>query len=187
MTITLIPAEQCVEDAQRLMEWRNDPLTLAMSFNQKPKTWPAFWDEYREQYWTSGALQPVFAYYEGRPVGFLRFRALDIAELPCPNCDISIQIAPKERDQGLAVPLLCEASRWLRERGIQAILAEVKPENAVSSHIFTRAGYSSWGSFIKEGPDTEVLRYVMALGSSLGQSDRSHQACRVPQPDRDGP
>jgi RimJ/RimL family protein N-acetyltransferase len=167
--LELRPAEQEIKDAQRVMAWRNDPTTLAMSFDTAAKEWGTFWPEYEGTYFVQACPQPQFAIHNGTEVGFLRFRPyaeLPSAELPC--CDISINMNPAFRGHGLAVPCLRAAEAYLREQGMQTIVAEIKPGNTLSQYVFTKAGYEALGPYEKLlprlGKSVEVYRYQRLAG-----------------------
>jgi len=97
--MSAIVFETClpIEDHARIaMAWRNDPVTLSMSFHRREKIWESFWPEYRTTYF-SGApdLHPVFAVLDGERIGFLRFNPVPHPSgLPHRTVDLSINISP---------------------------------------------------------------------------------------------
>lgn len=122
------------DDARRLFDWRNDPLTRAMSNN----TDPVAWDRHVE--WLSKRLardhphrgsqreNPHLYIFEldGEPVGTVR---LD-------GDEISYTVAPEHRQKGVAKTMLTEAFRQFGPKR-----AEIKPENVASIKAARAAGH----------------------------------------------
>ncbi len=136
------------EDAARLvMDWRNDPQTLANSFNQALKVWPEFYQEYKQEYVNDPTLPCFFAWVEGRRVGFLRFRRqIDSTNGSKNSCvDISINIDPARRGKGLGKLTLSSVVQQLggtlRALGMNSLLAEIKLDNISSQKAFMAAGF----------------------------------------------
>lgn len=154
--LTLIPCRPHEDDARRVMEWRNDPLTLSMFYHRDPKRWATFWPEFRDTYFRHDALPPLFAVHDGRPVAFLRFLPLD--ERPG-WVDVSINVAPHERGNGFGISSLLAGLEWLRGAGILGVVAEVRVENVGSCRAFLGAGFQLLGETDKLIEDTgEVCR-----------------------------
>ncbi|MBV8216644.1 MAG: GNAT family N-acetyltransferase [Verrucomicrobia bacterium] len=155
------------EHARLIMDWRNDPVTLSMSYHREPKVWESFWQEYRLIY-LSEMPGPVFVLDEGERVGFLRFK-----KTPHPGglfgntVDISIMIAPTQRGKGLGSAALQTASGYLLSLGIDSIYAEVREENKASYRAFIRGGFTDLGLDRKQVPDTgeicNIYRFVYEL------------------------
>jgi N-acetylneuraminate synthase len=151
MTITLRSVQPIEADAKQIMEWRNDPITLADSFNSEQKVWESFWTEFRNEYFDTRVPPPVFGLDGELPLGFLRYRFIGDSK-----CDISINLAPEFRGKGLAVPLLLAGARHAKDFGTQEIVAEIKRENSASHKAFSRAGYA----LVHEG---DVFQYRLGL------------------------
>lgn len=135
-------AQPTEADAHLVLTWRNDPVTLSMSYHQTPKQWPAFLDEFSEKYFADD-LPPVFGLIEGVRVGFLRFRRYP-EPLPAqytPACDISIMVAPEQRGKGYGRSLIALGTQFIHERGWHYVVAEVKPDNTTSARLFSALGY----------------------------------------------
>ena len=163
-TVTLEPARPTEDDARQVMAWRNDPVTRAASFHREEKLWESFWPEYRERFFPADAPGPVFAKSGDERVGFLSFAR---AEAASPAVEISINLAPERRGQGLGVAALRAAEVWLRAAAVDAIYAEVRAENAASRRTFEAAGYRSLGEAEKSidtGEQCRIVRYVRELG-----------------------
>jgi RimJ/RimL family protein N-acetyltransferase len=156
---TIISFEPCrpVESHARLvMNWRNDPVTLSMSYHQQPKVWEDFWPEFRDTYFSDAAQPgPLFSLVDGRRFGFLRFQPVrHPTGLPGRIVDVSINLAPEARGNGLGVRVLKHALDYLRDAGIDSVYAEVRRENARSLKVFEAAGFTVLGSKRKLIPDT---------------------------------
>ncbi len=132
-------------DARQIMLWRNDSVTLAMSYHHEPKIWEKFWPEYRETYFTNPpALSPVFAVRNKARIGFLRFDIMPA--LPqteqIQTVEISVNVAPDMRGKGFGAKILRACTAYLKEKNIQRIYAEVLISNEVSLKAFLSAGFS---------------------------------------------
>lgn len=118
-----------LDDAQRLLDWRNDSDTRAASAS----TGPVASEEHRT--WLEKSLSRpdrrlLIAEDDDGPVGTLR---LDEA----PNAvEISITLAPQARGRGYAAPLLRLATA---AGGLY--VARIRPGNAASRRAFEAAGF----------------------------------------------
>lgn len=154
--------------AYQVMEWRNDPQTLRMSYHHELKRWDAFLDEFKEEYCCSSRIPPLFVLLKGERIAFLRFSDLGEAEHSKRlSCEISINISPKFRGRRLSGKILKEAALLLKRQRYDDIYAEIRKENIVSQKSFERAGYRLLGEFLKEVEDTgekcKIFRYVFSL------------------------
>jgi len=160
--------EICCENedqAQQIMQWRNDPTTLQHFYHHEPKVWETFWVEYCDEYLTGGP-RPVFALQNGERVAFLRFNT---AAHPAGSAvDISINVAPDARGRGVGARVLLAVRDHLIKQGVVAIIAEVRQANTASLKAFRKAGYESQGLADITVPDTgesvTVHRFVQFLG-----------------------
>jgi N-acetylneuraminate synthase len=167
----------CVSEnhAHQVMEWRNDPVTRAMSFHQELKEWDPFWKEFQERFFVCPALPPLFILVDGNRAGFLAFHPISHPlgkTLSC--CEISIQIAPEYRGKGVGVQALKALHPWVLQQGFQAIYAEVKDENVASQKMFVKAGYQEIGHTDKHledsGQKSPIIRYLVELSKSEASS-----------------
>jgi len=160
------PCQNQESDARTIMDWRNDPVTLSMFFHRTPKKWPDFWQEYRENYLTQAQL-PVFATFQGKRIGFLKFDPAENTNTNAIDINISINISPLSRNKGMGSLILMAANAYLQTQGVGKIYAEIRVENKASAKAFEKAGYQ----FIEEatvhvsdtGEDAKVLKYVKSL------------------------
>jgi sialic acid synthase SpsE/L-amino acid N-acyltransferase YncA len=155
------------EHARLIMDWRNDPVTLSMSYHREPKVWESFWAEYRLVY-LNESPQPVFLLDNGERVGFLRFRRTDHPQgLSGKTIDISINLAPDRRGRGLGGAALAAASTYLLGHGIDTVCAEVRQENTASYRTFVRAGFVDLGLVTKRVSDTHEICNIYRLVNEL--------------------
>jgi sialic acid synthase SpsE/RimJ/RimL family protein N-acetyltransferase len=149
-------------DARLILQWRNNPQTLGMSFHKAAKTWESFYKEFAKSYFAFPDLPPLFATVEGKRVAFLRFRPL-----PNHSCDISINVAPEFREKGLGTKILKEIQDFVHTQGYQTLIAEIRVENKVSCKAFEAAGFKLLEETKKEIFDTgeivPIYRYSVSL------------------------
>jgi sialic acid synthase SpsE/L-amino acid N-acyltransferase YncA len=162
--------------AKLVMQWRNNPEALEASFHQEKKVWEKFWNEFCDEYFSIPELSPLFVTYEGRRVGFLRFRnEEDPIDQYRKCCEVSINIAPEERGKGIGKLCLVELREVARQRGVDDLYAEVKSDNKTSHKLFLGAGYRDIGSKEKKIEDTgqlvTVQRYVDQLTAAEDSPD----------------
>lgn len=167
------------EHARLVMQWRNDPVTLAASFHQEPKLWESFYPEFCSNYFTIPSLQPLFACIDGERAAFLRFRPHTHPTTPrllCP--EISIMVAPEHRGKGVATRALQEVQSLLKARGVDAVFAEIKTDNPASVKAFEKAGYKHQQSIAKSVADTgetyQIHQYLLPLREHAAATESSH-------------
>lgn len=157
--------------ARLVMEWRNDPTTLAMFFHRTPKQWDNFWPEFRTEYFTTDPA-PLFILSDGRQAGFLRFKSTPHPLGLTGNCvDISINLAPAVRGRGIGRAALRALEPVLVRAGVDAVYAVVRQENESSKRMFAAAGYEELKPAIHKVEDTcedvSVARYIRELISTF--------------------
>jgi len=172
---TCLPLE---DHARLVMAWRNDPITLSMFYHHQPKVWDAFWPEFRHSYFIDAAHPgPLFALYKSERIGFLHFKPI-----PHPQgnagiaVDISINLAPNARGQGLGARVLKAALEHLNNAGIDSVYAEILEKNAASIKAFESAGFHSLGSATKTISDTgethAIVRYLVELSPTYWRRNK---------------
>ena len=132
-----------MEHALLVMQWRNDPTTLSMFFHSDPKTMPDFFHEFVETYFMTTRCQPVFAVLGDERVAFLKFD--HYKEYGDPQeyiVDVSINVKPDCRGKGIGTKVLQNALVYLRDSGVDGVVAEIKKENTASIKSFTKAGFA---------------------------------------------
>ncbi|WP_144223207.1 GNAT family N-acetyltransferase [Mesorhizobium amorphae] len=115
-----------IDDAQLLFDWRNEPLTRAMSVN----TEPVAWDDHVK--WLSTRLaRPEPGLYicedDGIPCGMVRID----------NDEISYTVDTGFRGKGLATKMLILARHQFGSKR-----AKVKRSNEASAKAATKAGHT---------------------------------------------
>jgi len=149
---TVLPIE---EHARIIMEWRNDPETLQMSFHPQAKKWQSFWDTFEADFFNTAQLTPLFVLCEGKRVAFIRFRQTGHPEgLDRHVEEISINVAPSFRGKGIGTAALKQVCQWVKQQNVDDLYAEIKEENRASHQAFKKAGYSSLGERKKYIEDT---------------------------------
>ncbi len=160
--ISFLICEKAETDARLIMKWRNDPTTLQMFYHSEPKVWPDFYTEYKQTYFTKKPL-PVFAVLHQEKIAFLKFDP----SIEPHSIEISINLAPNSRRQGLASKILSGVESYLAEQKIKTIFAEVKTKNIASARSFEKAKYKQISKTQKRIIDTneevEIFRYVRKI------------------------
>ena len=149
------------EDAQLLLDWRNDPEARSRSRSSEVI------DLESHLAWLGGTLASpdrhllVVETAEGTPVATTRYDRLAPAE-DGDRWEVSISVAPGMRGQGLGGATLHASDEWLHatEPGAAAVVAHVRPDNTSSRRLFLRSGYSPAPS---DEPDMD--RFVRHWGT----------------------
>lgn len=162
--LTLIRARKSAADCRLVMDWRNDPQTLAMFYHSEPKRWESFFKEYRRDYFKRAGFLPHFAVYKNKKIGFLRFAPYEGPKAPRKAVELDVNLAPEWRGKGLGALTIREAARWAFAQGFQAAVAEVKIENKASIRAFKKAGFVFFDRRIKRvsdiGKKFKIVRLV---------------------------
>jgi L-amino acid N-acyltransferase YncA len=133
---TLTMRRARLDDAERLLAWRNDVETRRASRNT---------DEVSlEQHmrWLEGSLSRkdrvlLIAEFQNEPV---RFDMRDDDYL-----EISITVAPEARSKRLGAECLREACNYVLAHGPIGFHAAIRPDNAASVRIFKQCGFRDFG------------------------------------------
>lgn len=158
--LTLRPCRKVESDADQVMRWRNDPVTLRMFYHHTPKRWETFWPEFRDTYFIDDDLPPVFAVDGEQPVAFLRFQRVPSPADPARSAiDISINVDPAKRGRGYGKAALLLCADYARSRGVEEIVAEIRVDNDASLRTFEVAGFRRLDTIDKRIDDVgEVCR-----------------------------
>ena len=134
-----------MEDADMLLGWRNDPVTLANSINKKKVN--------REEHlkWLKGMLESVsnnlllIAEWDGKPVGSFRldtFRVKGGAVSPDMRL-VSYVVAPEYRRKGLGMAIVNEGcTSYGQEYGL---IAKIRTDNVASKKILEACDFECLG------------------------------------------
>lgn len=127
----------CADDRYLIWEWVNDTVTRRNSFTTDMISWEKHFD------WFTTKLNDPNSYFylgfdeQGKPVGYVRFQRTSGNE-----ADISIAIAPEQRQQGYGSEIICRGiDKLLQDTEICQINAYVKAENLASRHVFSKVGF----------------------------------------------
>lgn len=135
MTNSIRLRKATLDDCRTLFDWRNDPVTVAMSLVSEPVPWE------NHVAWFEGSLSNpkrhlLVGEFEDHLVGTIRFDLVD------DTAEISITVSPDQRGKGMGASLLGAADEWARtELGLNHIIARIKENNPASIAIFKKSGY----------------------------------------------
>lgn len=139
------------DDARRVWEWANDPVTRTASFTTAAIPWE------NHARWFAGKLADpncVFLIAEAAgPVGQVRF------DLTGDEAVISVGLAPDARGCGFGAAAIRAAVEHLTQtRPVRRVEALIRPENTASVKAFESAGFGPAGeTTVRDHP---ALRYV---------------------------
>ncbi len=141
--------------AQYVMQWRNDPHTLRMSYHGQPRQWSEFWTDFQAQFAPEAGRRHFFAVYRGQKAAYLRLDPCPHPERPDAACyEVSINVAPQFRGRGVGSGALNLAARAVEALGGDSLRAEVRVINEASLACFCKAGFRDLGRRIKHVADT---------------------------------
>lgn len=163
-------------DARLIMQWRNDPDTLRVSMHTQPKVWQTFYPEFLNSYFLFSDLPPLFILLNGERVAFVRLDPIEhpekITERRC--VEISINVAPSFRNQGIGIATLKIVKEWIKKRGYDDLYAKIKIDNKASQKAFLAAGFKPLTDelFVVEdtGEKVAVHRYIARLTQPIHNS-----------------
>lgn len=139
----VIPVVVCEDDARTIFQWRADVVATRAVLHKAYPSFEEFFEHFRSDYFQVGELPPFFLVHEGKRVAVIRFRPYVLADgRPFVSTyEISVLVAPEERQKGYGLAALDIAARVARERGVHDIVALIHPENTISTALFCKAGY----------------------------------------------
>ncbi len=123
------------DDSARLLGWRNDATTRAMSI-ERGEVSHTDHDRWLTSILSDSTRALFICTQAEKEVGTVRLSARAAAE-----SEIAITVAPEHRRKGLAHAILVAAERVARERGDRRLVAQIRMENEASMRAFKRAGY----------------------------------------------
>ncbi len=141
------------EDAERVLVWRNDPVTIAQSFSRH-----AISAAEHLKWWTDSLAHAArdlwIAEVDGAPVGHFR------VDIEAEVGEVGVVVAPEARGRGLCAPIVRGGSEASLERHprLAELVALIRPLNRASARCFERAGY--WPRPMVVVGESEALRYV---------------------------
>jgi L-amino acid N-acyltransferase YncA len=138
-------------DATDILDWRNDPVTRAMSRHIEPIGWEDHLQWFRAALRDPAKLLLV-GVMGGSKVAIARF------DLLAPRVwEVSINLSPGHRGKGLSHAVLSGALDAIKIRHPTKIVAEIRPVNSVSRHLFEACGFRKVAS-------GEVDTYELPMG-----------------------
>ena len=146
LTLRVRPAT--ADDSRDIWLWRNDAHTRAMSRTQDETPW-----QDHAQWFAKAVADPAVAIFigeaAGASVGMCRFdRRRDPAD-----CEVSINLNPQFRGQGLSSRLLAKAIAAYSETYVGQFVAEIRHDNLASLRCFAGNG------FLRESEGSGFGRY----------------------------
>jgi sialic acid synthase SpsE/RimJ/RimL family protein N-acetyltransferase len=128
--------------ARQILQWRNDPVTLQNSLHRKPKVWESFFPSFLKEAFQFPELPQIFILEEGVRVAHLRFDPVESPiDLARKCCAVSINVAPEHRGKKVGQRALLAIQPWLKNQGMDDLLALIRAENEVSHQVFEKAGF----------------------------------------------
>ncbi len=157
--LVLRPAHREESDARMILNWRNDPVARAASFQTTTISWEVHWPWYLERLASSDCR--LFVAMEGtEPVGMVRLDRRGRSAW-----EVSINLAPEKRYGGRGVRLLALADDLLRAEDADAVLeARIRQDNPASQAAFRKAGYEPGDLLAIEG--VPARRWIKRRSSS---------------------
>ncbi len=152
MPITLRLARE--DDKEHLLQWRNDPDTVAACLSGKPVT-----REEHEAWFAATMADPDTTIFIGEaddePVGVVRFT-------PAPEklgagVELHLNLAPHARGRGIGTELIREATRGIFTTlpDLQCVWLIVLPDNTAAIRAYEKVGY-----IIDRSDDIVVMYYL---------------------------
>lgn len=122
-----------------IMDWRNNEVSMKMSFNSEIKKWDSFKKIFYEKYFEN-YIKPTFCYLNNIPICFIGFIDLDKNY----NVDIGINMNPDYRGKKLGKKILEKTIEFVKINYplTNKIIAEIKVENIPSRKIFEQVGFN---------------------------------------------
>lgn len=150
-SLTLRPAT--IEDADLLLELRNEPSARANSFNQRPIDRAEHLAWMQSKLAQHDACRIWIAVEDGRAIGQAR-----VDRTSETTGEISVAISLGARGRGTGALVIDRASELaFQQLNLDAISARVKPDNDASRRAFSRAGYSESATDEQGGEVVVVL------------------------------
>ena len=123
------------DDAEQLFNWRSDPVARAMSFDQRPISWPAHAAWFGRKLADRDTLIYILE-VDGLPVGQIRF------DFESQEAVLSYSVDRLVRGRGWGIWLITAGMNELARRHPARVRAAVKPENWASRKTFTKLAWS---------------------------------------------
>lgn len=123
-------------DCLLFFHWKNDPVTLANSFQSDPVSLENHISWFNRALQNKALLLLVGETSDGTPIGQVRFDTEVLRAV------VGITVAPSSRGKRLGTPLLSAASAFYwKEVGLKPVDAYIKTANEASRKTFAAAGF----------------------------------------------
>jgi sialic acid synthase SpsE/RimJ/RimL family protein N-acetyltransferase len=170
------------EECRMVWQWRNDADTRRNSFHSEVKEYATFRKEF-DRYFCFTDLPPLFVRMGNKRVAVLHFAPYedpldDKRDSKRRSAEISINIAPGYRGQGLGRRCLKAVQPWIKQQGYEALVAEVKIENERSQKAFIGAGFKRLDNGSKVLFDTGEVMPMCRFLAQL-QAPRERKPCFI--------
>lgn len=127
------------DDGERILEWRNHPVTRRYFFNPEPI------DADTHRAWFAAVLADIQHRHlliaedaTGCPIGVVRF------DEDGDSARVDIYLVPERHGHGLGKAMLDSALLWLaRNSSVKQVHADVLAENVASRQMFAAAGFAN--------------------------------------------
>ena len=135
--IIIKKVEKNDNDAELIMNWRNDPITLVNSFRILKFEWNEFKEIFYNNYFNN-IIPPLFAIYNHEKIAFIGTMNIDKETI-----EISINMDPNFRGKKLSVPIIKETLKYinLNYSYISTINAKIKYFNQASIQCFRKSDF----------------------------------------------
>lgn len=156
MKIELSPISQTDEDGSLIMNWRNDPVTITMSYNQKIYNWDEFRPLYYNNYFNN-YIPSLFAIFDQVKIGFVGFSETLNPEYIV----ISINLDPIHRYKGYGTPIIKKVLYHIRQHFpvIKYVISEIKTNNHSSIRVFEKSGFRFIRNDVKHNYDILIYQF----------------------------
>ena len=136
--IKIIEVNKSDSDAELIMKWRNDPITLINSFRINKFEWEEFKKIFYDKYFDN-SIPPLFAIYEGEKIAFIGCKDIDNIN----TIEISINLDPDFRGKKLSVMIINEFINYIKNNynSVKSINAKIKYFNKASLKCFRKSNF----------------------------------------------
>lgn len=146
-------------DCRLLWEWANDPVVRQNSLSTDPIPWDDHVRWFRAKKGDPQVLMYVAELKPGLPIGQVRF------DVQGAEAVVSVSIDGRYRGQGLGGRVIAEAAEDMLQKGVETLLAYIKPGNKASVQAFTKAGFHVMGTkIVDHQPVIQMVRRVAGTG-----------------------
>lgn len=166
--LRLSRAPKSPDIARKVHAWRSDPLTQAMFFNSFNIAEDEFYERFTTDYFRDPDLYPAIGTdWNNECVVFIAFKRIDDKPGLGRCADISINVSPERRGQGIGTDALKLVPAYLSESPIDTVIAVIKTNNTASINAFKRAGFTYRRTRNQEIQQTGEILEVNELVLSL--------------------